>query len=184
MPRRSKAEKLYAQFMAEVGIDMSSPHAKDTPRRVTEFFGEYTTGLREPDFKFTTFPKDKNHGYDQVIVERSIPLFSLCAHHHLPFYGKCSVGYLPDKTIVGLSKIVRAVQWQARKPSIQEDLTEEIADLFAHRLKPRAVFVLIQAEHLCVACRGVSATGVTTVTHAIRGEFAESVKSEFLSLSA
>lgn len=179
-----KAERHYRAFMQSCGIDLNSPHAQDTPRRIAHFFEEYTRGLRPPDFLFTSFPKNPRHKYDQLIIVGDIPFVSICAHHHVPFTGVCYVGYLPDKHIMGLSKIVRIVDWIAHKPSIQEDLTEEIADLLLKHLKPKAVCVLLSAvTHYCIDMRGVQKHGVKTTTHAIRGELGLSVKDEFLSLT-
>ena len=176
------AAKAYTEFMRLIGMDCKSPHAKGTPERVARMFVEFTAGLREPDFTFTVFPKNARHAYDHLIVQRDIPLYSLCAHHHLPFFGVCGVGYLPDKDIIGLSKIARVVVWKSRKPSIQEDLTEEIADVLWNKLNPRALFVHIVAEHLCLSSRGVQQPGTKTVTHCLRGDLALSMKEEFLKL--
>lgn len=173
-------EKHYAAFMRSLGIDLQSPHAKDTPRRVARMFEELTIGLRKCPFDFTAFPKDPRHTYDQLVICKDIPFYSLCAHHHVPFVGKAHVGYLPDKLIVGLSKIVRLVQWVGRKPSIQEDLTEEIARRFADALSPKCVMVMLEAEHFCISMRGVQQPGTKTITHCILGSM--SLKEEFLKL--
>jgi len=175
----TKAVEHYAAFMHEVGIPVS-PHSKDTPRRVVKMYGEYTEGLRPPTFKFTSFPKNPRHTYDQLVVVSPISFGSLCAHHHVPFVGACHVGYLPSKRIIGLSKIVRAVTWISRKPSIQEDLTEEIADLLMMELKPRAVLVMMIATHYCIEMRGAEKAGVKTTTHCIRGRLRLSLKNEFI----
>lgn len=176
------AEKSYREFMRHMDLDVHSPHAKDTPRRVAKMFHEYTEGLREPTFALTAFPKNPKHGYDQLVVMRDIPLTSLCAHHHVLYVGKAHVGYLPGEHIIGLSKIVRLVQWAARKPSIQEDLTEEIADALLRVLQPRAVHMLIEAEHGCISSRGARTPGTKTVTHCLRGELGAGLKTEFLSI--
>jgi len=176
-----KAEHHYKCFMEALGIRTDTVHTKDTPARVTRMFRELTEGLREPKFTFTAFPKEPKHTYDQLVVVNNIPLFSLCAHHHTPYYGKAAVGYLPDKKIIGLSKIVRVVIWKARQPSIQEDLTEQIADLLVEELKPRAVCVLLRCEHLCISSRGVQQPGTETITHCLRGE-GMNIKEEFLTL--
>jgi len=177
-----KAAKHYKAFMREVGIDLKSPHAVETPMRVAKMFKERTVGMRELDFEFKAFPCYKGRSYDTLVVEKDIPFYSMCAHHHVTFFGKASVAYLPSDKIIGLSKIVRAVKWVASKPTIQEDLTEEIADLLEKELSPRAVCVYVEAEHLCVASRGIKAAGVKTVTHCIRGQLGTSIKGEFLSL--
>lgn len=179
----NEAEKAYRAFMDAVGI-APNDHNADTPRRVAAFFKEYTTGFsKEPPFNFTCFPKEKEHTYDQLIVERNIVFHSMCAHHHLPFYGVCALGYLPSDQIVGLSKLVRLVQWKATKPSIQEDLTEEIVRELETRLEPKAAFVAMNATHLCVGCRGARSSSAETITHAVRGELGLKLKDEFLQLS-
>lgn len=177
-----RAARAYREFMEACGLDTTTPHAKGTPERVARMFVELTEGLREPPFKFTAFPRDPEHTYDQLVTVLNIPFMSLCAHHHVPYVGKAHVGYLPLKTIIGLSKIVRAVQWVSRKPSIQEDITEEVALLLERTLKPRAVLVMIEAEHFCVSFRGVQKPGSKTVTHCIRGHRGYALKDEFLQL--
>lgn len=172
----------YREFMRAVGIDVTTPHAKDTPERVARMFHEFTAGLREPDFQFTAFPKNPKHTYDQLIVMKDIPLTSMCAHHHVAYIGKAHVGYLPGEQIIGLSKIVRLVRWVSHKPSIQEELTQEIADAMVDKLNPRAVCVLVEAEHGCISSRGVRATGTKTITHCVRGKLGLSLKEEFLSI--
>lgn len=178
-----RAEKHYKAFMQSCGMNMHSPHAKETPRRIAHFFNEYTRGLRPADFSFTSFPKNPRHKYDQLVIVGDIPFASICQHHHVPFTGLCHVGYLPDISIIGLSKIVRIVDWIAHKPSIQEDLTEEIADLLLKHLKPKAVCVLLSdVTHYCIDMRGIQKHGVKTTTHAIRGKLGLDMKGEFLSL--
>lgn len=175
------AARHYQKFMEAVGIP-ESVHSKGTPERVARLFQEYTEGLRECPFKFTVFPRRKGYTYDQLVIEKDIPFTSTCAHHHVFFSGTCAVGYLPSTHIVGLSKIVRAVNWIAHKPSIQEELTEEIADFLESKLNPRALFVLMEAQHSCITSRGVTKPGVINITHCMRGKSAGELKNEFLTL--
>ena len=177
----TRAEIAYKEFMVAMGIDVNSPHAKDTPHRVARFYREYTEGLRPKTFTFTAFPKNKHHRYDQLVVVGPIPFYTLCAHHHVPFYGQVHVGYLPHRKIIGLSKIVRVVQWLSRKPNIQEDFTEEIANELEIGLKPKAVLVYVDAEHLCISMRGVAKHDVRTKTHCLRGQGLQ-LKDEFLQM--
>jgi GTP cyclohydrolase I len=112
-------------------------------------------------------------GHDEMIMVRDIPLYSLCEHHLVPFSGKAHVAYVPneDGRITGLSKLARLVDVLAKRPQVQERLTTEIAEVLERTLNPRGVFVVIEAEHLCMSMRGVKKPGSVTVTSAVRGVF-------------
>lgn len=158
------AQRAVADLLRALGRDVSGPHLADTPRRVVAALREMT----EPrPFAFTTFPNDE--GYDELVLVRDIPFTSLCEHHLLPFRGVAHVGYLPGERIVGLSKLARVVETFARDLQVQETLTTQIADHLEHHLAPRGVGVVLEAEHMCMAIRGVRATGTRTVTRAFRG---------------
>ena len=116
-------------------------------------------------FHPTTFPNDE--GYDELVLVRSIPFHSLCAHHLLPFHGVAHVGYLPGERIVGLSKLARVVELFARDFQVQERLTKQIAGWLDEELQPKGVGVVLEAEHLCVSLRGVQKFGAKTVTSAL-----------------
>ena len=152
---------------------------KNTPQRVQRFWDEWLN--KSHDFQFTTF---KNPGYDQMISEVQIPLYSMCSHHLLPFIGFAHIAYVPNKKICGLSKLARVVDKFAHCPQIQERLTQQIADYLEDRLNPKGVAVMIEAEHLCMSCRGVRKVGAKTITTALKGKFhtEKGVKEEFLSL--
>jgi GTP cyclohydrolase I len=111
--------------------------------------------------------------FDEMIMVRDIPLFSMCEHHLIPFNGKAHVAYIPNKSqqITGLSKIARVVDTLAKKPQVQERLTTEIAEAIEQALSPRGVFVVLEAEHLCMTMRGIKKPGAVTVTSAVRGLF-------------
>jgi GTP cyclohydrolase I len=132
----------------------------------------------------TTFPNDA--GYDELIIARSIPVQSVCEHHLLPFVGIAHVGYLPGERILGLSKLARVVELFARRPQVQERLTQQIADWLQDQLSPRGVGVVVAAEHLCMTVRGVRASGANTVTSALHGHLRSDAASraEFFSLIA
>ena len=117
----------------------------------------------------TTF--DEHH--DELVLVKDIPLYSTCEHHLVPWHGTAAVGYIPgaDGRITGLSKLARVVDLYARRPQVQERLTSQVADAVMRRLEPRGVIVVIQAEHLCMAMRGVRKPGTTTMTSAVRGIF-------------
>jgi GTP cyclohydrolase I len=134
-------------------------------------------------FDLTTFPNDE--GYDELVVARSLPVTSVCEHHLLPFVGVAHVAYLPGERILGLSKLARVVELFARRPQVQERLTEQVADWLAGNLEPRGVGVVVEAEHLCMTVRGVRAEGATTVTSALRGQVRDdaATRAEFLALA-
>lgn len=158
------------------GLDPTSDHAKDTPRRFVEMLRELTT---PGDIKWKTFPAPS----DEMIVIKKIPFVSLCAHHIIPFMGHAWVGYVPDELIAGLSKFARVVQHFSRRLQVQETLTAQIADYLEDRLSPLGVAVVMEAEHMCMTIRGIQAPGVTTSTSAMRGVFADharTAKAEFL----
>jgi GTP cyclohydrolase I len=129
----------------------------------------------------TTF--DENH--DELVLVKDIPLYSTCEHHLVPWHGTAAVGYIPglDGRITGLSKLARVVDLYARRPQVQERLTSQIADAIEDRLKPRGVIVVIQAEHLCMAMRGIRKPGSQTMTSAVRGLFRNDPRSRAEALS-
>ncbi|WP_224392820.1 GTP cyclohydrolase I FolE [Pseudonocardia sp. ICBG1293] len=138
-----------------------------TPRRAAEALAEFTTGYAaDIDALFTTFDSD---GYDGIVTVRDIPVYSLCEHHLLPFVGRAHIAYIPDKRIIGLSKIARIVNVFARRLQVQERLTGEIADAIEKYLAPAGLSVAVEAEHLCMTVRGVHAQGTMTRTHVSRG---------------
>ncbi len=155
----------------------------DTPKRVVSMYREMTAGRHQNPAEIMTFFESEN--YDQMIVSKDIPLYSLCEHHLLPFIGKAHVGYLPNGNVVGLSKLARVVNIFARRLQVQERLTENIADALEENLLPRGVMVIVEAEHLCMTMRGVQTPGTITITSAARGAFLESTRTrdEFLTLS-
>lgn len=129
--------------------------------------------------KISTFPNDS--GYTELVTVKSIPFYSLCAHHFLPFFGTAHVGYIPDERLAGLSKLPRVVDYYARRPQLQERLTAQVADLLQQRLRPVGVIVVLNARHLCMEMRGISRPGVTTRTCVVRGDVSESQRRDFLS---
>jgi GTP cyclohydrolase I len=138
-------------------------------------------GLREgAEPEITMFPNEE--GYSSMVMERDIPFYSMCAHHFVPFYGHAHIAYIPNHRIVGLSKMPRILEFYAKRPQIQERLTEQVANFMWSRLDPLGAMVVIEARHLCVEMRGVKKAGALTVTSAIRGCFDEfKVREEFLS---
>lgn len=160
----------------------SDPNLVHTDRRVAKMFLEIFSGLDEGNFpKLTTFPNAE--GYKAMVMEKEIPFYSMCAHHFVPFYGHGHVAYIPNERIIGLSKLPRVLEFFARRPQLQERLTEQVAGILWEELKPMGVMVVIEARHLCVEMRGVRKPGSVTVTSALRGVFAQkAVREEFLDL--
>jgi GTP cyclohydrolase I len=155
-------------------------HKAETPERFLKMLWQLTT--RE-EFKFTTFPANGN---DEMIVLSPIPFYTMCAHHTAPFHGTVSIGYVPDQKIAGLSKFARTVRYLAKGFWVQEELTTAIADFLEENLSPLGVAVLVEAEHLCMAMRGVEVAGVVTTTSAMRGVFGDhsrTAKAEFLQIT-
>ena len=154
----------------------------NTDRRVARMYLDIFSGLDEGTRpKLTTFPNEEH--YTSMVMEKQIPFYSMCAHHFVPFYGHGHIAYIPNDKIVGLSKLPRLLEFYARRPQVQERLTEQVAAVLEEELKPQGVMVVIEARHLCVEMRGVKKPGAVTVTSAIRGIFLQkAVREEFLDL--
>jgi len=165
-----------------LGLDPRDPNLAETPERVAKMYLEMFQGLSEgAEPTVTFFPNDER--YTAMVMEKEIPFYSLCSHHFVPFYGHAHVAYIPNEKIAGLSKMPRIVEFYARRPQLQERLTEQIAGFLAEKLSPQGVMVVIEGRHLCVEMRGVKKPGAITVTSAIRGIFFNrSVREEFLDL--
>jgi len=161
-------------------LDRRDPNLVGTPERVAKLYLEMFHGLVEgAEPEVTTFPNEEN--YQAMVMERDIPFYSLCAHHLVPFYGHAHIAYIPNRKIVGLSKLPRILEFYAQRPQIQERLTEQVADCMWGKLQPLGAMVVIEARHLCVEMRGVKKPGALTVTSAIRGCFEDrKVRAEFL----
>jgi GTP cyclohydrolase I len=160
---RAAIEDAVRRIVVAVGDNPDRPGLADTPARVARMYEEV---LGEYDFTPTVFP---NPGYDEMVVERGIPFYSLCEHHMLPFFGVAHVGYVPADRVIGLSKIARLVRARAGRLQIQERLAAEIADELDRLLHPVGVGVVLEATHLCMSMRGVRAPGAVTVTSSLRG---------------
>jgi GTP cyclohydrolase I len=154
-----------------IGEDPDRGGLKETPARVARMYREIFAGVGQDATGLVTVVEGAD--FDEMIMVRDIPLYSSCEHHLIPFSGRAHVAYVPNKSgqITGLSKIARAVDMLAKKPQVQERLTTEIADTIERALEPRGVFVVIEAEHLCMTMRGVKKPGSVTVTSAVRGLF-------------
>ena len=177
---RMAAERAAADLLRALGADLHDEGLRDTPRRMA---GAYTELLTPQEFEPTTFPNTE--GYDELVVAGEIPFHSLCMHHLLPFHGVAHVGYLPGERIVGLSKLARVVDLFARDLQVQERLTMQIARWLEDHLEPKGVGVVLEAEHMCMALRGVQKTGARTVTSALHGLVRDDprTRQEFLDLT-
>ena len=154
----------------------------DKPRRITDMYLELFSGVDVDPGELLDVQFNENH--EELVILKDIPFYSMCEHHFLPFHGTAHVGYLPNGSIVGLSKLARAVEVFAKRPQVQERLTGQIADSIEAALNARGVGVVIEAEHLCMTARGVRKPGARMVTSALRGRLREDVNSrqEFLRL--
>lgn len=154
-----------------IGEDPDRGGLRETPARVARMYQEIFAGVGKDASELVTVVEGADH--DEMIMVRDIPLYSSCEHHLLPWVGTAHVAYIPNKAqqITGLSKIARVVDLLSRKPQVQERLTTEIADAIDRALTPRGVFVVIEAEHLCMTMRGIKKPGSRTVTSTVRGLF-------------
>ena len=168
---QDRAEAAVRELLLAVGEDPDRHGLKDTPARVARAYREMFAGLyTDPDAVLdTTF--DEQH--DELVLVKQIPLYSTCEHHLVAFHGTAHVGYIPgaDGRVTGLSKLARVVDLYAKRPQVQERLTAQVADAVMRKLDPQGVIVVIEAEHLCMAMRGVRKAGVITTTSAVRGLF-------------
>jgi GTP cyclohydrolase IA len=168
----ARIERAVHEILEAIGEDPSRDGLRFTPRRVAEMYEEIFGGLREDPRCHVTTTFEADH--DEMVMVRDIPLFSVCEHHLVPFHGRAHVAYIPDEDgrIAGLSKVARMVDGFAKRPQVQERLTTQIADALVDILTPH-VFVVIEAEHLCMSMRGIKKPGSLTVTSAVRGMFKE-----------
>ena len=170
------------EILIAIGEDPDREGLKETPRRVARMYEEMTAGLRmDPAEHLRTFFTEN---YDEMVVLRDVPFFSVCEHHLMPFEGKAHIAYLPDGKVVGLSKLARVVDAFAQRPQVQERLTLQIADILMEKLGAKGVAVVMEAVHSCMTCRGVKKAGSVMVTSAVRGECCTSgsTRAEVMSL--
>ena len=178
---KKKIERGVRLILEAVGADLGVKDIAMTPKRVAQMYTEILGGQFKDASKELEVILEQKH--DEIILLKSIPLFSLCEHHLLPFIGKAHVAYIPDKRITGLSKIARVVDILSKRLQVQERLTTEVADVIMKKLKPKGVMVVIEAEHLCMSMRGVKKPGAATITSVVRGVFRSNAKSRQEALS-
>lgn len=178
-----RVERAVRELLIGIGENPDRDGLRETPARVARAYAESFGGLHmnAADVLTTTF----DAGHDELVIVRDIEMYSTCEHHLVPFYGLAHVGYIPNHNgrITGLSKLARLVDVYARRPQVQERLTTQVADAIVDILEPRGAIVVIEAEHLCMAMRGVRKPGSKTITSAVRGALlSQASRAEAMSL--
>jgi GTP cyclohydrolase I len=171
-----KAQQHFRSILTLLGEDVEREGLLKTPERYTKFMWQF---IQKEDFNFTVF---ESEGYDEMIIQKDIPFFSLCEHHTLPFFGTATVAYIPNDKIVGLSKLARTVQHYAHDLQNQERITSQVAERLEKELSPKGVAVTLSARHFCMEMRGVRTHDVHTVTTKLIGAFKEEpeTRAEFM----
>ena len=175
-------EKVIENLLLFIKEDPKREGLKDTPRRVAETFREIYSGYKQdPKKLITVFDSE---GYDEMVILKDIEFYSTCEHHLVPFFGKASIAYIPDKKIIGISKLARILDVYARRLQNQERLTQQVANCIGELLKPKGIGIVIEAAHLCMRSRGVQKQNSTMITSCLRGAFKENhhTRNEFLKL--
>lgn len=177
---RKKLEENFRNILKSIGEDVDREGLKETPKRYIKFLNEFIKP-KELDFNFTTFDSEE---YNEMIIVKDINFYSLCEHHTLPFFGKAVVGYIPNKRIVGLSKIPRLVDFFANRLQNQERITKQVAHFLMEKLEAEAVGVILTANHTCMSMRGIKKDNSLTITSCMLGEYFEeyNARNEFLKL--
>ena len=171
-------EKLVAagrMILEAIGEDPDREGLRDTPERIARMYEEVFDGMdRDPAAELKTiFTED----YDEIILVKDIPFSSMCEHHLLPFSGRAHTAYIPTGSVLGISKLARAVEVCARRPQVQERLTNQIAKLIEDAVDPKGVAVVIEASHTCMTMRGIKKPGSQVITSAMKGLFRKNVAS-------
>lgn len=180
---KGKIKEAVNMILQAIGEDPTREGLVNTPERVANMYEEIFSGLDDNPKDYLQVSFTEFH--DELVLVKDIPLYSMCEHHLLPFYGKAHVAYIPKGgKVVGISKLARVAESYARRPQLQERLTSQIADCIYDTIKPLGVAVVIQAEHMCMTMRGVRKPGAITVTSAVRGimETSSTTRAEVFSL--
>lgn len=168
---KEKIEAGIRLLLEGIGEDINREGLVDTPKRVARMYEEICGGLTQDAKEHLS--KTFAAANAEMVVEKDITFYSMCEHHLMPFYGKAHIAYIPNGRVVGLSKLARTVEVFAKRPQIQEQLTEQIAAAIMENLQPKGVMVYMEAEHMCMTMRGVKKPGSKTVTTSCKGIFAE-----------
>ena len=170
-PTQAQAEDAVRTLLRWIGDDVGREGLLDTPMRVAKAYKELFSGYDQDPEEALGRTFEEVAGYDDIVLIKDIPFFSHCEHHMVPIIGKAHVAYLPDGKVVGLSKIARVVEIFGRRLQTQETMTAQIAHAIDETLRPRGVAVMIEAEHMCMAMRGIQKQGSTTITTTFTGAF-------------
>ena len=165
---QGRIEKAVREIIEALGEDPDREGLIETPERVARFYAEVFSSIHEDPGEVVDAFFGEEH-YQEIVMVREIPFYSMCEHHFVPFHGQAHVAYLPKGRVTGLSKLARLVEGFARRPQMQERLTAQVANCLYERLDPHGVLVVIEAEHLCMSMRGVKKAGAKTITSAVRG---------------
>jgi len=164
---KKQIQDAVTQIINAIGDDINREGLIDTPSRVAKMYEEFFSGLKEDpaDVLLTGF----NESFQDIVIIKDLEFFSICEHHFLPFYGHVNIGYIPSGKVVGVSKLSRAFEILARRPQIQERLTNQFVEILNNTINPKGVAIMIEAEHLCMSLRGIRKTGSKIVTSKTSG---------------
>ncbi|ARF18610.1 GTP cyclohydrolase I FolE [Sporosarcina sp. P3] len=179
----NKLEQAVTMILEAIGEDPTREGLLETPKRVAKMYQEVFEGLHKDPREYFDTVFHENH--DEVVLVKDIPFYSMCEHHLVPFFGVAHVAYIPrDGVVAGLSKLARAVETAARRPQLQERITSSVADAMMEKLNPHGVYIIIEAEHMCMTMRGIKKPGAKTITTVARGiyEHDDVKRAEILSL--
>jgi GTP cyclohydrolase I len=178
-------EQDWRRFLESIGEDPNRPGLHETPHRVSKAWKQWTAGYDQNPVDLLKAFEDGAEQYNELILVKNIPVYSHCEHHLAPFFGKATVGYVPNGKIVGLSKLTRLVDCFARRLQVQERMTMQIAEALMEVLEPKAVGVIVKCRHLCMESRGIRTPGEETVTSAMLGELQPNLamRTEFLAMA-
>ena len=171
----ARLEKAVQEILLALGEDPHREGLRRTPNRVARMYAELFSGINDDPRKYVKQAFTEN--YDEIVLLKDIPFYSMCEHHLLPFIGQAHVGYVPDGKIIGVSKLARVVESFARRPQVQERLTTQIAEFIMNEIQAKGVAVVIEATHTCMTIRGVKKPGSVMVTSAMLGLFRKDARS-------
>jgi GTP cyclohydrolase I len=185
MSKDAFTEKDWRRLLESLGEDPTRAGLAETPHRVAKAWQHWTSGYHQDPVELLKAFEDGAEEYNELIVVRNIPVYSHCEHHLAPFFGKATIGYLPNGKIVGLSKLTRLVDCFAKRLQVQERMTVQIANTLMEVLEPKAVGVVVKCRHMCMESRGIRTPGEETITSAMLGELQPNLalRTEFLALA-
>lgn len=185
MSEQTFTEQDWRRLLISLGEDPDRDGLVETPSRVAKAWKHWTSGYKQDPAELLKVFEDGAAGYDELVIIRGIPVYSHCEHHLAPFFGRATIGYVPDGKIVGLSKLTRLVDCFAKRLQGQERLTAQIANALMTHLQPKAAGVIIHCRHLCMESRGIRTQGEETITSTMLGELSsnQALRGEFLALA-